>query len=89
LQGYADGIVNLGLAYFNGRGTAPDQAKGLKWMTKAADMNTPIAFIILADMYGKGQWGMEKNPEESKKWFDKANQAGIRKTAVNASQPGH
>lgn len=68
---------SISYGYGGAYGVAKDEQLGFQWMQKAADANHPPAWKDLSKMYEDGQ-GVAKNPEEAKKWREKAEKAGVR-----------
>ncbi len=61
-----------------------DYAKALPLMKEAADQNNPDALYGMGVLYAQGL-GVDKNPAEALKWFDKAAEAGNEKAYVIAA----
>src|ERR1700674_1869921 len=53
--GNVNAQVQLGVIYLTGDGVSKDDAEALKWLRKAADLDSPIAERYLAEMYFKGR----------------------------------
>lgn len=67
--GYAFSWYNLGIIYMNGLGsTLEDAAKGVECFKKASDIGFRKAMEMVGKCYFNGV-GVEKNEEESEKWF--------------------
>ena len=70
-QGNPLAQFNLGLMYYDGRGTAQDFSEAAKWWRLAAEQGYAEALHNLGRMYGKGQ-GVSRDFVEAHKWFDLA-----------------
>ena len=74
-QGNLEAMVNLGRAYYRGKGVKQDDAKALEWYTKAAEQGFPCAQSILGTRYRKGQ-GVEQDYGKALEWYTKASEQG-------------
>jgi len=69
-------MVNLGLAYINGRGILQDYAKGLEWITKAADAGHPLGYMNLGLLHEEG-FGVKRDLEKARGYYQKALDLGF------------
>lgn len=53
--------LNLGRAYYNGRGVEQDYYEAFRWYSKAADIGNYDAMLALSKMYAEGK-GTDKRP---------------------------
>lgn len=67
-QGNASAQQNLGLLYFNGKGTAQDFQEAAKWTRLAAVQGDALAQSFLGIMYFDGK-GVSQDYHEAEKWF--------------------
>ena len=74
-QGNLEAMVNLGRAYYCGKGVKQDDAKALEWYTKAAEQGFPRAQSILGTRYRKGQ-GVKQDYGKALEWYTKASEQG-------------
>ena len=79
-HGDIDSQYNLGLIYLSGEpGKLPrDEEKAFDWFMKAAESGLPRAMYEVAVMLREGT-GVEQDPGQSKKWFEKAFHNGVRR----------
>ncbi len=68
-------MFEVGIAYKNGIGVAPDNDKANFWFGKAAPVNQDVAesgklssILTLGKIYEEG-WGVPKDPAQAAKWF--------------------
>jgi len=75
-QGNVPAMANLGALKINVATHASadkvDQEQGIKWLTKAANEDDPLALARLGWNYGMGDAGVEKNKEISYGYLDRA-----------------
>ena len=74
-QGDADGQVNLGAMYSQGRGVPNDDAEAVRWFRLAADQGDADAQNTLGRLCGLGQ-GVPQDDEEGVNWFRRAAEQG-------------
>ena len=70
-QGYAPGLWNLGLCYYEGSGLIKDYSKAFRYFMQAAGKDYKLACNKVGFMYKIGQ-GVEKNLDEAVRWYTKA-----------------
>ena len=70
-QGDADGQVNLGLMYADGRGVPEDDPEAVRWIRLAADQGNGDAQLWLGLMYANGE-GVPEDDVTAHMWFDLA-----------------
>ena len=69
-NGYLPAQVDLGFAYFNGKGQAPkDLEKSFFWLSKAAARGSLNAQCMLGDFYRDGLGGVQKSDAQALKWY--------------------
>lgn len=74
MQSYNIARYNLGIHYLLGKGVKMDIAMGLRLLKKAAENGSDAALLLLGDIYNENKDkvnGIEKNREESIKWYQK------------------
>lgn len=65
--GHKVAMFDLARMYLDGKGTAQDTAKGIEWLTKAAESDLQQAQIMLAEIYTTGTH-VPANPARALKW---------------------
>lgn len=70
LQGYAQGMDNLGFMYETGTGTERDEVKAAEWYRKGAEAGDASACFHLAWMYKEGK-GVPQSEKTADMWFDR------------------
>jgi len=78
-KGRADAMRALADIYLQGKGTAPDQAKGRDWLVKASSYGDASAAHKLGDQY------FETDPNKALIWYEKAAAGGDAKAAYIAA----
>lgn len=68
--------LNLGAAYDNGLGVAPDAAQALHWYRRAAEQGVAQAQFNLGHSYAVGH-GMAQNYTEAVRWLTLAARQGL------------
>lgn len=63
-----EGMLRLALCYFEGRGTAPDEVKGLSWLQQAAQKGNSTAQYLLGCRRCNGD-RMPLDKEEGLRWL--------------------
>ena len=71
-RGHALSQYDLGFMLCLGEGTGKDVAKGLWWMEQAVANGEPYAARLLSDVYAKGMFGVEPDPERAAYWNERA-----------------
>jgi TPR repeat protein len=75
-SGNAKAMVMTAACYRAGLGTVHDDLfKAFEWYRKAAQAGEPVAMVELSHYYTEGVW-VEANAAESKRWLERAAQAG-------------
>lgn len=70
-SGNAKAQLGLARMYFNGDGTAKDDAKAAEWNRKAAEQGNDFAQYKLGEMYDKGE-GVSRDAAKAAEWWQKA-----------------
>jgi TPR repeat protein len=71
-RGHGLSQYDLGFMLLLGEGTKKDVEKGIWWMEQAVENGWEYAARVLFDIYDKGLWGVEPNPEKAAYWNLKA-----------------
>ena len=71
----ADAQLNLGIAYFSGRGVPQDDAQGVWWTRKAVEQGHANAQHNLGIAYGTGR-GVPQDDAQAVSWFRQAAEQG-------------
>lgn len=58
----------VGLAYLHGTGVEQSEHEGVKWLTKAANQNEPLALYELGNLYALGKYYTKNIVEAVKLW---------------------
>jgi len=66
----------LALAYYNGRGVAPDNGEALRWLREAAEQGHGDAQHHLGFVSAQGLLGLSRDDSEAVKWWSKAAEQG-------------
>lgn len=66
--GNAEAQFNIGVEYFYGRNIGKDIPKALMYWKKSARQGNQSARAALYKAYNEGLYGIEKNPQEAKRW---------------------
>jgi TPR repeat protein len=74
-KGDAAAQFQIGLLYYNGRGTAQDYAEAINWFRKSALQGNPYAQHNVGYMYEKGE-GISQDYVEAVKWYRQAAESG-------------
>ncbi len=74
--------VELGAAYFAGRGVAQDEKRAAYWYEKAANSGDPSAQMQIGYFYQAGI-GVTRDPAKAARWFERAAAAGLISAKVN------
>ena len=74
--------VELGAAYFAGRGVAQDEKLAAYWYEKAANAGDPAAQMQIGYFYQAGI-GVTRDPGKAVRWFERAAAAGMISAKVN------
>ncbi len=74
--------VELGAAYFAGRGVAQDEKRAAYWYEKAANSGDPSAQMQIGYFYQAGI-GVTRDPAKAMRWFERAAAAGVTSAKVN------
>jgi TPR repeat protein len=71
-RGNAEAMVNLGVMFFKGQGTAIQKSKAIDWWKQAAAKGNEAAYIHLGGMYYEGAIGIPKDYKQAMEWYQKA-----------------
>ena len=71
-QGHARAQFTLGLLTLAGRGTDKDQGQGMDWIQKSANSGHPQAVEAVAKAFAEGLYGVEKDLEKARYWYQRA-----------------
>ncbi len=74
--------IQLGAAYFAGRGVAQDLKQAAYWYEKAANSGDPHAQMEIGYFYQAGI-GVERNPARAARWYERAAASGLTGAKVN------
>jgi TPR repeat protein len=74
--------VELGAAYFAGRGVHQDEKLAAYWYEKAANAGDPVAQKQIGYFYEAGI-GVERDPAQAARWFERAVAGGLISAKVN------
>lgn len=77
-SGHAESQYDLAFMLILGEGTEKDVSKGLWWMEQAVANGWEYAASVLADVYGKGWWGVESDPEKAAYWDERTDDSKNR-----------
>jgi hypothetical protein len=83
-QGFAESQFNLSVMESDGDAGAPNAAKALAWLQKAADGNYPEAQFQLAQRYNKGD-GVGKDVPKALLYWRKCAALGEKRCSFNAA----
>lgn len=72
-QGDAESQYRLSVGYAYGLGIKKDESLAFTWLKKAAANGQKRAQKSLARAYADGLFGVPRDPEQAKYWYDKAN----------------
>lgn len=76
-MGEAGAMVNLGLAYYNGKGGLPkDPREAVEWWRKAAELGNEAAMVNMGEAYFYGIFGLPEDPRQAVEWYRKAAELG-------------
>ena len=76
--GHAQAAFQLYYLYKEGRGVKKDQARAVRWLTRAAELGHPGAQAFLGDIYANGEMGVKRNLAQAIHWYRKAAAQGNR-----------
>jgi TPR repeat protein len=74
-RGHAEAQYNLGFMYLLGEGVPSDSAEGLRWLRLAADQGDVSSFLLLADLYRYGRYGVTLNNTQADQWDERYRQS--------------
>ena len=74
-QGNGLAQFNLGLMYYQGKGTIQDYKEAFKWFQKSAEEGSSLGQRSLGKMYIEGN-GIAKNYKKGIKWYKKSAEQG-------------
>lgn len=72
MQGQMKAQLTLGIMTLAGRGTAQSNDVGMQWITRSAQEGSPRAAQALAKAYADGLYGLPKDPEKARYWYQRA-----------------
>jgi len=75
-QGDAESQYDLGFMMLLGEGTAQNTLKGMEWLNQAAEQGNESACSLLADIHGKGLFGVSNDPEKVRYWEEMCSKKG-------------
>ena len=81
-SGNAESCLELGNAYFHGKGIDKDMYSAFQWYFEAAKDNNPAGLFNVALCYDEGI-GTEENKIEALRWYKKAADAGVLQAKFN------
>ena len=64
-------MVKVAIGFLQGKGLNEDSAKGLGWLNKAIERNSPEAMRMMGNCYKNGL-GVQQNEQKAQYWYDKA-----------------
>lgn len=82
IAGTPESCLELGNAYYYGRGIDQDMYSAFQWYLEAAKSNNPAALFNVALCYDEGI-GTEVNKIEALRWYKKAADAGVLQAKFN------
>lgn len=82
ISGNPESCLELGNAYFYGKGISKDMYSAFQWYFEAAKSNNPAALFNVALCYDEGI-GTEENKIEALRWYKKAADAGVLQAKFN------
>jgi TPR repeat protein len=74
--------VELGAAYFAGRGVAQDEKRAAYWYEKAANSGDPSSQMQIGYFYQAGI-GVTRDPAKAVRWFERVAAGGVISAKVN------
>jgi len=81
-MGQVEAQLQLGDAYYAGKGTRKDMEQAFLWYTQAAEQGHPKAQRALGAMYELGK-GTDREPEKAAYWYRKAAEQGLARAQTN------
>lgn len=72
-KGHADSQYRLAVGYGYGLGVVKDEAVATEWLRKAAENGQKRAQKSLAKGYADGLFGLPRDPEKAKHWYERSN----------------
>lgn len=72
-KGDAESQYRLSVGYGYGLGVKKDEVTAMMWLRKAAESGQKRAQKSLAKGYQDGLFGLPRDPEKAKYWYDKSN----------------
>ena len=84
--GSRDAMYDLSDCYLDGEGVEKNEELAVKWLTKAADLDHPLAQTILGGGYCLGYFGLEQNYALSEKYLKLAADKNIADAQAYLSQ---
>ena len=67
--------VNLGTAYYDGKGVKKDYQKAIEYYKKAADLGDVVAYVNLGKIYYEGK-GVKQDYQKALQYYKKAADLG-------------
>jgi TPR repeat protein len=84
--GSIDAMYDLSNCYYDGEGVAKNEDLSVKWLTKAADLDHPVAQTCLGIAYLIGQYSVEQNYVLSEKYLKQAAEKNLPEAQAYLSQ---
>lgn len=81
-NGSPSAMFNLSFCYRKGVGTDADNVRALKWLIKSAESGLREAKEELARAYEEGDYGVEVDSEQAKKWREAAREPDFNSPAA-------
>jgi len=75
-EGFAPAQSDMCSFYQNGQGVPKDNAKAIKWLTKAAEQGVAVSQFYLGSYYYAGNFGVPQDYAKAFEWFKKAAEQG-------------
>ncbi|WP_400256798.1 hypothetical protein [Methanomethylophilus alvi] len=75
-NGYRIAQFDLGTMHLQGDGVEFDPIRGMELLTSSAKQRYASAAYKLGEIFDKGQYGFEKDPEKAIRWYKKAQRIG-------------
>ena len=76
-DGNPDAQCMVSLLCQNGFGVARDLAEAERWLLRATEQNSPLAWNNLGTLYSVGGAGLSKGPEQARQCYERAKELGF------------